>query len=171
MKGINLKESNLKRFQIAKFFNRVNIFNITNIFNVLTMAFIGLLTLGIEPAAAFQSSEKVPTLGDIAGKLIIGTEFVTRLVLVACVTIGIILVISAFAYFRAHRRNPKFAPLDRPFFLLLFGLLLIAIPFLGEIFGTTTGSVLEIKKQETKARIAAPVDIDAPLELGNEYEH
>lgn len=124
----------------------------------------------MDPVLALHSSEKVPTLGEIAEKLIVGTEFVTRIVLVACVTLGIILIISAFTYFRAHQRNPKFAPLDRPFFLLLFGLILLAIPFLGNIFGPT-GSVLELRKQETKSKMVAPVDIDAPLELGNEYDH
>ncbi len=128
------------------------------------------ISLMIESAWALQVQEKTPTLGDLAQKFIVGTELLTRLVLVFCVSIGIILVISAILAFRAHIQNPKFSPLDRPFFLLLFGLVLIALPYFGDIFAPT-GSVLELKKEEAKTKMVAPIDIDAPLELGNEYDH
>jgi hypothetical protein len=126
----------------------------------------------MEPVIALQVEKKVPTLGDVAETLIVGTTFLTRLALAGCIAIGITLVISSFIYFRAHRQNPKFAPLDRPIFLLLFGVILLAIPFLGQIFGPTA-SIFDLKELEaTKAQVAAPIiDIDAPLEFGNEYDH
>lgn len=141
-------------------------------FNYLGLIATFLMMVMMEPVLALQPPEKVLTFGDIADKLIVGTGFITRIVLIACVTIGVILIISAFLYFRAHLQNPKFSPLDRPFFLLFFGLILIAVPFLGDIFGPT-GSVFEIKKTEevSRTKMAAPIDIDAPLEFGNEYDH
>lgn len=131
-----------------------------------------IFLLWVDPLFALQTEEKVPTFGEIAEKMIVGTEFLTRLVLGVCISIGIILIISSLASFRAHIRNPKFQPLDRPFFLFVFGAILLAIPFLGKIFAPT-GSVLELKKEVSSQapKRVAPVDIDAPLEFGNEYDH
>lgn len=128
-----------------------------------------IFLLLMDPLLALQTEEKIPTFGEIAEKMIVGTEFLTRLVLGVCISIGIILILSSLASFRAHFRNPKFQPLDRPFFLFVFGAILLAIPFLGKIFAPT-GSVLELKREVSQKR-TAPVDIDAPLEFGNEYDH
>jgi hypothetical protein len=110
-----------------------------------------------------MSLKEVPTIGEIAEKLIVGTDFITRLVLAGCVAVGAMLIVTSFIYFRAHRQNPKFAPLDRPIFYLLFGLILLALPFFGKIFGPT-GSVLELKKKPSSS-------YELPLEFGNEYNH
>lgn len=139
--------------------------------NLVAFSIVWTLSLVAMPAfAALKPEKHVPTIGEIAERFIIGTDFLTRLMLVASVAVGAMLVVTSITYFRAHRVNPKLAPLDRPLYYLVLGLVLIALPFFGDIFGPT-GSVLELKKQEKAKTMSAPLDIDAPLELGNEYDH
>ena len=127
---------------------------------------VGLLWVDL----LFAEKSELPTVGEIANKLIIGTDFVTKFVLVVCIVVGAILIVTSVTYFRGHYHNPKMVPLDRPIIYLILGLALFFIPFLGEIFVPTT-STIDMKKKEEKAAAAYSIDIDAPLELGNEYDH
>lgn len=126
------------------------------------------LLLWVSPLFAAAKPE-VPTIGEIAGKLIIGTDFVTKLVLVACIVVGVILVISAIGQFRSHYYSPKMVPLDRPIIYLILGISLFFVPFLGDIF-VRTSSTIDLKKKEAST-LGCPVDVDAPLEFGNEFDH
>ena len=132
---------------------------------------IGLMAvLMVDPL--YAAKPETPTVGEIAAKLMIGTDVVTKLFLVACLVIGALLVITAITHFRNHYLNPKFVPLDRPIIYLILGLALFSIPFLGEIF-LPTSSTIDVKKREAEKAAAAvcPVDVDAPLEMGNEFNH
>lgn len=115
-----------------------------------------------------ESVTDVPNLGQVAEVLINGTDFVTRLLIVACFVIGIGLVIVGILMYQSHRRNPKFVPLDRVIMYVILGLLVLGIPFLGQIIAPTS-STIDIKKQQSSKHHVQ--DIDAPLELGNEFEH
>jgi len=139
--------------------------------NINKLIYLSILLFWIEPIMAAEPLKSVPTIGEIAEKLIVGTDVVTRIVLGGCVAVGAMLIVTSFIYYKAHRENPKFAPLDRPLFYLLFGLILLFIPFLGKIFGPT-GSALELNKKTVReSGRYYPNDIDAPLEFGNEYDH
>lgn len=116
-----------------------------------------------------DSYDDVPTIADMANQLIIGTDTVTKLVLAACFVVGGILVVSAIGQFRSHYFSPKMVPLDRPIIYLLLGMALFFVPFLGDIF-VPTSSTIDARKQQESARVC-PVDIDAPLEFGNEFNH
>jgi len=111
----------------------------------------------------------VPSLGDVAGRLIVGADFLTRLMLAACIAIGLTLVILSITYFRGHRFNPKLVPLGKPVIYLVLGLIVFTIPFLGKLFGET-GSILDLKKKEATLE-SCRTDIDTPLEFGNEFDH
>ncbi len=109
-------------------------------------------------------------LGDVANSLIVGTDFVTRLLHIASIATGAFLFIMAFSLLRSHRTNPKFIPLDRPIIYMCLGVILIALPFYGKLF-TLTGSTIDLKKKEEYAIGVQPQDIDAPLDWGNDYDH
>jgi hypothetical protein len=123
--------------------------------------------LGISP----YSLAAIPalSLGDIAEKFLVGSDFITRFALIVCVSVGIIMFILGITHFRGHRENPKMVPLGRPVMYVVLGFCLVMVPFFESIFGQT-GSILEIKKKE-QAPLVCPVDIDAPLEFGNEFNH
>jgi preprotein translocase subunit SecG len=109
------------------------------------------------------------TIGSIAENMIAGTGVITRLMVVLCMVVGIGFMIISIHMYRQHRANPKFVPLDRPVMYLVLGLLVFGIPFLGQVFGPT-GSVLELDKRKA-ASSSCSINIDAPLELGNEFDH
>lgn len=128
---------------------------------------LSLILFGVLLSSLCFGSD-VPTIGSIADKLTIGTDLLTRFMVAVCIVMGVGLIITGLTLYKAHRNNPKFVPLDRPVMYAVLGLLVILIPFLGEIFGPT-GSSLDLKKRQ--AAESCPTNIDAPLELGNEFDH
>jgi len=112
-------------------------------------------------------AEERHTFGDIARKLIVGTDILTRFFHFICVMVGIGLCVMTVSLYKMHQQNPKFMPLDRPILYFILGLVLISLPFWGNFI--ETGSTIEIKKKESKKYISR--DIDAPLDWGNDYDH
>ena len=125
------------------------------------LLFVGLLLSQV----LFAANE--PTIASIAEKLISGISVLTRFMMVVCMAVGVGFVIVSITTYKAHRANPKFVPLDRPVMYLVLGVVIFAVPFLGNIFGPT-GSILDMEKRHAQS---CPSNIDAPLELGNEFEH
>lgn len=118
----------------------------------------GLLLLGLFSAPFCLAA--TPTIGDLAERMIAGTDVVTRLMMAVCIAVGIGFMILSVSMYKTHRTNPKFVPLDRPVMYLILGVVVLAIPFLGQIFGPT-GSVLDLKRNQIES---LPRNIDAPLE-------
>src|SRR5437868_1588600 len=75
------------------------------------------------------------TIGEIAGNLIEGSSFITRLMVAACVALGSALIFTSLLMYKKHRENPKFIPLDRPVVYFFLGVLAVSLPFFGQIFG------------------------------------
>jgi len=113
---------------------------------------------------------KHPTVGEIAKDLMVGAGVVTQIMHVVCIGLGVLLCILSIFFYKAHRENPKFVPLDRPILYLILGLVLIAVPFLGKILAPT-GSILDMQRREAEENRLKLQDIDAPLHWGNDYDH
>lgn len=137
---------------------------ITFLVNLLKKpTFMGFIVFVILLFLHGVSSAQTPTVGEIAETLIEGTDFVTRFVLAACFIVGIGLIITGFLMYNAHRKNPKFVPLDRVVTYVILGAIVVAIPFLGHIFAPTS-STIDIKREQA-AQYQYVHDIDAPLEI------
>jgi hypothetical protein len=109
------------------------------------------------------------SLGSIAESLTIGVDSVTRLMHFVSIVMGCVLFIMAFSLFRAHRTNPKFIPLERPVIYVFLAIILMFLPFYGDIF-LPTGSSRDLEKQEARALGVQAHDIDAPLDCENDNE-
>lgn len=109
-----------------------------------------------------------PTFGEIATKLNVGSSLVTHFLHFICILIGIGFIIMALSFYKAHRENPKFMPIERPIAYVVLGLVLISVPFLGKFFGAITGSPTDTEQRKAQAIKANRQDIDAPLEPSDE---
>ena len=107
------------------------------------------------------------TFGEIARRLIVGTDIFTRFFHFICIMIGIGFCVMAVSLYKMHQQNPKFIPLDRPVLYFILGLVLLSLPFWGNF--VETGSTIELRKKESKKHSRR--DIDAPLDWGNDYGH
>jgi hypothetical protein len=103
------------------------------------------------------------SFGSIAEDLMVSVDVITHIAHVAAVMVGIFLFLMAFSLFKAHRFNPKFVPLEKPILYAVLGCVAVTIPFLGILFGGSTGSIHDLKTQGSATSIAQFYDIDAPL--------
>ncbi len=115
-------------------------------------------------------AKEYASLGSIAETLISGTDAVTKLMHFISITMGVALFIMAISLYKAHRFNPKFVPLERPIIYVLLGIILVALPFFGRIFGPT-GSTQDYDKIQLETKGVQTYDIDAPLDWGNDFDH
>lgn len=77
-------------------------------------------------------------VSDIAFNLIDIMTFVSSLLTVISISVGVWLLISALSFYKIHRSTPKAVPLWQPFGFVLFGLALIGLPFVGDFVGGTS---------------------------------
>lgn len=80
-------------------------------------------------------SVAVPSIGEAAQNILVPTEIVTMLVLIACYILGAILIFMAFSQYKIHQHSPKLVPLTTPILLLILGIISALIPFSSKIFG------------------------------------
>lgn len=98
-----------------------------------------------------SSSILLPTLAlgsdiaSLASNLLGPTTLVTQMLVYACYIVGVIFCFMAIAQYKVHRESPKLVPLSTPVMLVLFGLLLIFLPYLSTLFNS--GSALEYSKK------------------------
>ena len=109
------------------------------------------------------------TIGSIAESLSMDVHSLTRLAHFICIVMGIILFSMAIAFYKNHKDNPKFMPLDKIILYIVLGLFAFSIPFLGKMIGPT-GSSIDYHKHELQKKGVQPRDIDAPL-WGDNFEH
>lgn len=119
--------------------------------------FISLLSANIVYASGN------PTIGEIAAKLNISSALVAHFLHFICVVIGIGFIIMALSFYKAHRENPKFMPIERPIAYIFLGLVLISVPFLGKLFGAVTGNPADAEKHKTCTAHMPIQDVDTPL--------
>lgn len=86
------------------------------------------------------------TLGSLSENLLGPTTIVTQLLVYACYIVGAVFCFMAMAQYKIHRESPKLVPLTTPVMLVLFGLVLILLPYLSTLFNS--GSVLEYRKHQ-----------------------
>ena len=112
------------------------------------------------------AADETETFADIANNLIFGASIVSNLLHAASILLGVGFIIYSVVSFRNHRINPKMVPLDRPILYLFLGIVLTAIPFLGEIMEHTTGETHNQKHQSSRHTSSTYYehDIDAPLD-------
>ncbi len=100
-----------------------------------------LVSVGIFlPALAFGSD-----IASLAANLLGPTVLITQFLVYACYIVGVIFCFMAIAQYTVHRESPKLVPLSTPVMLVLFGILLILLPYLSTLFNT--GSALEYSKK------------------------
>lgn len=102
------------------------------------------------------------TIGDVATNLMGPTAIVTKLVIVACYVIGLVLVFVAIAQYKIHRQSPKLVPLSTPIALLILGTVALLIPYATNNFGET-GSATKGSEGESKRNTALPLPGEAQL--------
>jgi hypothetical protein len=109
-------------------------------------------------------ADDTTTFSDIASNVIFGASIVSEVLHAVSILMGIGFMIYSVVSFQNHRINPKMVPLDRPIIYLCLGIVLTAIPFLGQIVGHSTGEVHKKKHQHSRSAAYYEHDIDEPLD-------
>lgn len=113
-------------------------------------------------SGSLLAQEDKLSIEDMAMILYGGVDWVTQLIHVLCVVLGIALIVMGFSFFKMHRDNPKYVPLDKPIAYLFLGLVLMSIPLWSALFGSS-GSSIDLEKKEQEQLKAKLHDIDAPV--------
>ena len=120
------------------------------------------LLMGLMANTAIAEAE---TFADIFSSLIFGASIVTDFLHAASMVLGVGFIIYSVVSFRNHRINPKMVPLDRPVLYLFLGIVLTALPFLGQILGRTTGEThMQKHHNHRSSSVYHEHDIDEPLD-------
>lgn len=91
------------------------------------------------------------------------STLLVKLISFASVLVGLIMLSTALAGYKEHRRNPKFIPLDRPIFYTILGIVLIFLPYMGRYFGQTYNPLDKEHHLKKKLHQHHKLDIDEPL--------
>lgn len=83
------------------------------------------------------------SIAQLSSNILGPVSLFTKTLYNACYIIGTMLIMSSFVQYRDHRNNPSQVPISRPVLLLIFGLLLIGLPFIGHL--TAGASFLDNK--------------------------
>ncbi len=107
-------------------------------------------------------TQSLSSFGQMAEKLTFSVTTLAHIMLGACVVVGVFLIILAVGFYREHRNNPKFVPLDKVVMYFILGLLLFSVPVISYFFGPP-GSPLELKRAKAVAAAVQHRDADAPI--------
>lgn len=98
----------------------------------LTKIAVGLF-LSLLTKSSFAATH--PSLGNAAWNLYDVFSWLSIFMWVACIAVGVILLMTAYSQYTIHRFNPKLVPLGTPITYLVLSLAVFAIPFLEPILG------------------------------------
>lgn len=101
------------------------------------------------------------TAGEFAEKLTFGGSLIAMLMHAVSIIMGVTLMIMSGAFYKSHRDNPKFIPIERPITYLILGLVLLALPYASRILGNTRQPLMQ---SQTMPTTVPAYDPDAPLE-------
>ena len=73
------------------------------------------------------------SLGEVSERALMPAEFLVKLAYMACLVIGIGLILASGIQYNQHRNNPLQVRLSQPIYLLIFGLILILIPIVAQL--------------------------------------
>lgn len=86
---------------------------------------------------AGQAMADVITVGDASRWLMGPVNGLGKVFGYMCLIGGIGMILGAFLQYRAHRENPSQVRLSTPVFLLIVGIILIILPYVGLLSGYT----------------------------------
>ena len=72
------------------------------------------------------------TLGQASNRMLEPVSVLTDVMYKICYVLGSTLILGSFIQYKAHRDNPSQVRLSQPIFLLIVGLVLIALPSLAQ---------------------------------------
>lgn len=87
----------------------------------------------IAPLIALSMPTLASAQTDISGTLLSIFSSVNSVFSSVAIIIGIGLLAGAFIQYKEHKRNPLQVPISRPIVVFILGVVLIAIPLLGEM--------------------------------------
>lgn len=73
------------------------------------------------------------SLAQVSSNILGPVSLFTKTLYSACYVLGAMLIMSSIVQYRDHRNNPSQVPISRPVSLLIFGLLLIGLPWVGHL--------------------------------------
>ncbi|MFM8453518.1 MAG: hypothetical protein ACKOAD_00775 [Gammaproteobacteria bacterium] len=99
-------------------------------------------------------------LAQVAENIFETSTWVSLLLTIVCLIIGVLLFSGAVTGFKMHKSNPKMVPLDRPIVYLILALTVASMPFWG-YFSNDSLNPRDIKRYKQRSSI---VDIDEVLD-------
>lgn len=90
---------------------------------------------------AYADEPNGPSLGQMADSALGPLGVMINLMYKVCYIIGAGLIVSGAVQYKAYRDNPSQVPLSRPILLVVFGLILIALPFVTRLSIGSTAAV------------------------------
>lgn len=85
-------------------------------------------------------------VGSVSEGLLEPTAIVTQILVYVCYIVGVVFFFMAMAQYKVHRESPKLVPLSTPVMFVLFGAILVLLPYFTGLFNS--GSALEYIKKE-----------------------
>lgn len=90
--------------------------------------FILIIVAGI---GYYENAAALTTMVEAGQNFLVPTQFITTFLEKVCGVVGIGFIFGALIQYKMHRATPTLVPLSRCVMLLLLGLALVAIPFIG----------------------------------------
>jgi intracellular multiplication protein IcmD len=81
-----------------------------------------------------------PSIGQMAQSVLVPVDIMTQLLYKIFYILGAVLVVGSGIQYKAHRDNPQQVPINRPIFLLIIGLVLLAVPFVAQLSSAASAS-------------------------------
>lgn len=97
-----------------------------------------LITLGLVlktgcVLATTATSPIAPSLGGMAQSMLVPISALAQLFYKMFYILGAAMIVGSGVQYKAHRDNPSQIPINRPIFLLVVGLVLIAVPLIAQL--------------------------------------
>ncbi len=92
--------------------------------------------------ATANTTQSLPSLGDAAIKALEPVSVFTATLYNICYILGTLFLLGSIIRFKEYRENPSQTPISRPLTVLLFGLVLFAVPFIAKL--STSSHLLKV---------------------------
>jgi intracellular multiplication protein IcmD len=114
--------------------------NVTSKFYHWGKAIAVSLLLWVKAVVVFGASLEGPSLGGMAQSMLVPIDVMTLLMYKICYILGGAMIVGSGVQYKAHRDNPQQIPINRPIFLLIIGLVLVALPLIAQLSGASSAS-------------------------------
>lgn len=115
--------------------NIMQMFFKSKIFRVATIFITAIFFFPIARADSSYGNEvgQATSLGQASLNAIEPIGIFTGVLYDLCYILGTAFVLGSFIRYKEHRNNPSQTPISRPIMLCIFGLILLAVPFLTQL--------------------------------------